>query len=104
MEIFGAVLDSPRAIWAACGVICALNCVLMCMRPEMAMDFGFKKWNQCWMSGLPTDSPLLCFGTVKNNPGLYDLDQKSSMCCGLNYVEIVFSSSELNLMLLVKIE
>ena len=42
----------------------------------MAMGIGFKKWNQCWMSGLPTDSPLLCFGTVKNSPGLYGLDQK----------------------------
>ena len=62
----------------------------------MAMEFGFKKWNQCWMSGLPTDNPLLCFGTVKNSPGLCDLDQKSSMCNCLNCVEIVFSSSELN--------
>ena len=28
------------------------------------------------MSGLPTDSPLLYFGTVKNSPDLYGLDQK----------------------------
>ena len=43
----------------------------------MAIDIGFKKWNQCWMmSGLPTDSPLLCFGTVKNSPDFYELDQK----------------------------
>ena len=25
---------------------------------------------------MPTDSPLLCFGTVKNSPDLYELDQK----------------------------
>ena len=42
----------------------------------MAIDIGFKKWNQCLMSGLPTNNPLLCFGTVKNSPGLYELDQK----------------------------
>ena len=42
----------------------------------MAMDFGFTKWNRGLTSGLPMDSPLLDFGTVKNSPGLYDLDQK----------------------------
>ena len=42
----------------------------------MTIDIGFKKWNQCLMSGLPMDSPLLCFGTVKNSPDLYGLDQK----------------------------
>ena len=31
----------------ACGVIYALNCVVMCIRPEMAMDFGLTKWNRC---------------------------------------------------------
>ena len=49
----------------------AINYVLVCMRPEMTMDFGFTKWNQCLMSGLPTDNPLLGFGTVKNSPGLH---------------------------------
>ena len=28
------------------------------------------------MSGLPTDSPLFCFGTVKTVPGLCESDQK----------------------------
>ena len=32
----------------------------------MGMKFGFKKWNQGWTSVLPMDSPLLGFGTVKN--------------------------------------
>ena len=38
--------------------------------PEMVMDFGSTKWNRCLVSGLPTDSPLLDFRTVKNSPGL----------------------------------
>ena len=70
------VLDSTRTVWAAYGVIYAINCVLVCMRPEMAMEFGFKKWNQRLVSGLPVGSPLFCYGTVKNSPGLYELDQK----------------------------
>ena len=28
---------------AACGVVYALNCVVMCMRPEWPLDFGFTK-------------------------------------------------------------
>ena len=65
------VLDSPRIVWAACVIIYALNYVLVCMRPEMAMDLGSTKWNQCLVSGLPTDNPLVGFGTVKNSPGLH---------------------------------
>ena len=49
--IFGARLDSPQTVRAACVVIYALNHVLVCMRPEMAMDFGFTKWNRCWVIG-----------------------------------------------------
>ena len=41
---------------AAWVVICALNYVLMCMMPEMAMEFGFTKRNRYWM-----DNPLFCF-------------------------------------------
>ena len=41
--IFGAILDSPQTVWAACDVIYALNHVLVCMRPGMAMDFRFTK-------------------------------------------------------------
>ena len=62
-------MDSPKTVWVICVISYALNYVLVCMRPEMAMDFGFTKWNQC--CGLPTDNPLLGFGTVKNSPGLY---------------------------------
>ena len=73
-------MDSPRTVWAAWDVIYALNHVLVCMRPGMAMDFGFTKWNRGWTSGLPMDNPLLGFGTVKISPGLCELDKKLSMC------------------------
>ena len=38
VNFFGVILDSPRAVWAACGVIYAINSVLVCMRPEIAME------------------------------------------------------------------
>ena len=42
----------------------------------MTMVIDFKKWNRCWVSGLPMDSPLLCFGMVKISLGLCELDKK----------------------------
>ena len=33
VKIFRARLDSPRTVWAPCGVIYAINCVLVGMRP-----------------------------------------------------------------------
>ena len=42
---------------------------LVCMRPEMAMDFELTKWDRDWVSGLPMDNPLFYFGTVKNSLG-----------------------------------
>ena len=55
---------------------------------------------------MPTDSPLLYFGTVKNSPGLYELDQKRScvVCMklfevnGLSCVEIDRLMHELNVL------
>ena len=41
------VLDSPRTIWESCGVIYAINCVIVCMRPKMAMELGV------WRVGCP---------------------------------------------------
>ena len=46
--------------------IYALNFILVGRRPEMDIEFGSKKWNRGWMSGLPMDSPLLGFRIVKN--------------------------------------
>ena len=51
LELVWAVRDRVWTVWAVCVVIYALNHVLMCMRPELAMDFGFTRWNQCWMIG-----------------------------------------------------
>ena len=91
------VLDSPWTFWATCVIIYAINCVLVCMGSEMTIDIGFKKWNQCVVSGLPTDSPLLCFGTVKNSPGLYELDQKLPCVVCMKLFEVNgFSCVEIN--------
>ena len=89
-----------------CFIIDTINCVLVCMRPDMAMEIGSTKWNRCLVSGLPTDSPLLCFGTIKNSPDLYELDQKCPcvVCMklfevnGLSYVEINRLMHELNVL------
>ena len=42
------VRDSLRTVWAASGIIYAINYVLVCIKPEMVMDFRFTKWNRCW--------------------------------------------------------
>ena len=34
MELVWTVRDSPRTVWAASGIIHAINYVVMCMRPE----------------------------------------------------------------------
>ena len=47
----------------------------------MAMELGSTKWTRCLVNGLPTDSPLLCFGTVKNSPGFVCIGPKTSICC-----------------------
>ena len=47
LEYFEPVLDSVGTILGGCVIIYAINYVLVCMRPEMAMDFGSTKWNQC---------------------------------------------------------
>ena len=66
-------------------IIYAINYVLVCMRLEMAMDFDFTKWNRCLISGLPTDSPLLSYGTMKNSPGLFELDKKCPCVICMKY-------------------
>ena len=59
-----------------CVMVYTINCVFVCMRPEMDMEIGSAKKNRCWMSGLPTDNPLALFWDCKNNPSLYEMDQK----------------------------
>ena len=44
-----------------CVIIYIINCVLVSRRQEMDMEFGSTKRNRRLVSGLPMDSPLLCF-------------------------------------------
>ena len=69
LEPIWTVRDSVGIVLGVCVGIYSINYVVVCMRPEMAMDFEFTKWNRGLTSGLPMDSPLLDFGTVKNSPG-----------------------------------
>ena len=55
------VRDSVGTVLGGCFIIYTINYVLVCIRPEMAMEFGSTKWNRCVLSGLPMDSPLLCY-------------------------------------------
>ena len=65
------ILDSLGTVLGGCVIIYTINYDLVCMRPKMAMVFGFTRWNRCLVSGLPTDSPLLNFGNIENSPGLH---------------------------------
>ena len=53
-----AVLGTVLGVWV---IIYLINHVLMCRRPDMAVEIGFKKWNKWWMSGLPRITHMLCF-------------------------------------------
>ena len=64
----------------------------------MAMDFGFTKWNRCWVSGLPIDNPLFCLGRLKSVPGCVNWT-KIVHVLWLELCGIVMSSSELICML-----
>ena len=61
LEPIWAVCDCVGTVLGVYFIIYVINCVLVCMRPEMAMEIGSKKWNKCLMSGLPTNSPLALF-------------------------------------------
>ena len=106
LEYFEPVLDSVGTVSGGRVIIYTINYDLVYIRPEIAMVFGSIKWNQCLVSGLPTDIPLLDFGTVKNSPGLHELDQKRPcvVCMklfevnGLNCVEINMLMHELNVL------
>ena len=60
-----------------CVVNCVINHVLVCIRPEMAMEIGFKKMEQRydeWAAhGQPTCSVLRLLKTI---PGLCEMNQK----------------------------
>ena len=54
LEYFEPFLDSVGTVLGGCVIIYAINYVLVCIRPDMAMDFGCTKWNRCLVSGQPT--------------------------------------------------
>ena len=43
MEPKFTVRDCSWTVWVANGVIHAMDCIVICMRPEMAVKFGFTK-------------------------------------------------------------
>ena len=55
-------LDTVTDCYGSFVIIYSINYALVSRRPEMGKKFG-------WTCGLPVDSPLLGFGTVKNSPG-----------------------------------
>ena len=72
LEPIWTVGDCVGDVWGVCFIIYEINCVLVSRKPEMGMEFGSTKRNRRLVSGLPMDSPLFCFGTVKkknNSPG-----------------------------------
>ena len=54
----------------------------------MAMKFGSAKKNQCWMSGLPMDSPFAMFWDCKNSPNLYEMGHKRPCVLALKLFEV----------------
>ena len=48
-ELFGfmepkiSVRDCSQTVWVSNGVIHAMNCIVVCIRPEMAVKCGFTK-------------------------------------------------------------
>ena len=71
-------------VWELCIIIYSINYVLVFIRQEMGKKLGSKKCNRGWTSGLPVDSPLLGFGTVKISPGLCELDKNCPCVVCLN--------------------
>ena len=54
----------------------------------MGKKFGSKRWNRGWTCGLPVDSPLLGFGTVKISPGLCELDKNHPCVLAFDWCEL----------------
>ena len=55
VRIFFEPLDSPRTVCGRCGLLgcdlCIKSCIVMCMRPEMTMNFGFHEVESMLDSG-----------------------------------------------------
>ena len=46
--------------WVLNGINYAINHVLMCMRPEIAREFGFMKWNRCRVVAVNSNPRVYC--------------------------------------------
>ena len=51
MEAIWTVRDSPQTVWSASGIIYAINCVLVCMRPEWPWILGSQSGTDVGVSG-----------------------------------------------------
>ena len=51
MRPIGQSVTVLGAVLCVCVVICETNCIVICMRPHMAIKFGFTKWNRCLVIG-----------------------------------------------------
>ena len=45
LGFLGLVLDSPQTVWVVCFIIYAINYGFGVVGSEMAMEFGFTRWN-----------------------------------------------------------
>ena len=48
-------------VLGVCVVICETNCIVMCMRLEMAMKFCLTKWNRCWRFAMNSNPRVSLF-------------------------------------------
>ena len=62
MKIVKARLDGPRTIWVSCLINFTINCVLVYVRPGMAMEFGSTLCVEWAAHGQPT---VLFLGLLK---------------------------------------
>ena len=49
MEPKFTVRDCSQTVWVADGVIHAMDCIFMCMRPESAEKYGFQSEPIIWV-------------------------------------------------------
>ena len=54
----------------------------------MGIEIGSTKRNRCRKCGLPVDSPLALFGTVKTVPGLCEMDKNCPCVVCLKWYEM----------------
>ena len=87
IRIFGSRLDNLSTVTDCYGFLCDNLLNKLCFsvyKTENGMEFGSKKWNRGSTSGLPVDSPLLGFETIRISPWLCELDKNHPCVVCLN--------------------